>query len=165
MVAICIGAMRSMSPAIAAGLVFITLSVIVVTICLTIMPGIGSVMDEEIGITDDITGVKVYFTDADTDATAFKVAIYDGIDHLQYTSSEASITGDAWDTATFSPAANLHDGRQYSFVISADGNYSIPGTLEGTEYYIYVENVTYGDFPSTITSTGKTGVLQIDTVT
>lgn len=72
---------------------------------------------------------------------------------------EGDILVDAWNTATFQSKPTIKNNHEYSIMVSANGDYSIPSDV--STGWIEESVTGYGAFPSTIDSAGDTAQLSI----
>lgn len=135
------------------------IGIITVMIILFAGPYVGETIGDTSTSKERIQTVNVFFNDEGTTATKFTVALYDDEDHLIKTTSGGDILGDSWCRASFNIPVRIEHEEEYSFVVSANGDFSIPGNVESG--YIEETLTGYGNFPYTIDSTGDTGKLSI----
>lgn len=124
-----------------------------------VAPHMGEAIDSSSTATERIQTVNVFFNDEGTTATKFKVALYNSDDEFIKVTEEGEILGDSWCTASFNMPVRIIDEEEYSLVVSANGDFSIPGNVESG--YIEESLSSYGDFAYTIDSDGDTGKLSI----
>lgn len=129
------------------------------TILFYVAPFLGETIGDTSVATERIQTVNVFFNDEGTTATKFKVAIYNDDDELIKETEEGDILGDSWCTASFNTPVRIIDEEEYSLVVSANGDFSIPGNVESG--YIEESLSSYGEFAYTIDSDGDTGKLSI----
>lgn len=122
-------------------------------------PYTGEVLGDTLEFKEQVGSVNVFFKDGDTTATKFKAALYDETDKYIIATAEGDILVDAWNTATFSTPVTVENGHEYSIMVSANGDFSIPSDISSG----WIEEPTsgYGTFPSTIDSSGSTAKLSI----
>lgn len=136
-----------------------TILVMVVMVVMYITPYLGDHMGDEFEFEEGVKSVNVFFKDGATDATKFKAAIYDATDDYILATSEGDILVDSWNTATFSTPVTVKNGHEYSIVVSAEGNFSIPSDV--STGWIEESVTGYGAFPASIDSAGDTAQLSI----
>jgi len=132
---------------------------IVVMALMYVIPVVGDSMGDTLEFEESVESVSVFFKEGYTDATTFKAAIYDEDDEYIVATAEGAILNDAWNTATFSTPVLITNGHEYSIMVSANGDFSIPSDVPSG----WIEETTsgYGVFPSTIDSDGDTAQLSI----
>lgn len=135
------------------------IGVIIIMALMYVAPFVGETIGSTTHTYERIETVNVFFNDEGTDATKFTVAIYNEDDQLITDTAEGEILGDSWCSASFVTPVRIEDGKEYSFLVSANGDFSIPGNVESG--YIEEGLSSYGNFPYTIDSTGDTGKLSI----
>lgn len=136
-----------------------TILVMVVMVVMYVIPYTGDSIGNTLEFEEKVGSVNVFFKDGETTATKFKAAIYDETDNYIMATAEGDILVDAWNTATFSSPVTVKNGHEYSIMVSANGNFSIPSDVETG--WIEESVTSYGSFPSTIDSTGDTAQLSI----
>lgn len=132
---------------------------IILMVVMYIIPFTGDVMGDSLEFEEKLDNVNVFFKNGDTDATKFKAAIYDETDNLIVATAEGDILVDAWNTATFQSKPTIKNNHEYSIMVSANGDYSIPSDV--STGWIEESVTGYGAFPSTIDSAGDTAQLSI----
>lgn len=132
---------------------------IILMVVMYITPFTGEIMGNTLEFEEKVGSVNVFFKNGDTDATKFKAAIYDMEDEYIVATTEGDILVDAWNTATFSTPVTVKNNHEYSIMVSANGNFSIPSDV--STGWIEETVTGYGVFPSTIDSTGDTAQLSI----
>lgn len=137
---------------------FSILAIILMAI-MYITPYTGETLGNTMEFTEKVDSVTVFFKDGDTTATKFKAALYDEEDKYIVATAEGDILVDAWNTATFSTPVTVKNGHEYSIMVSANGDFSIPSNTETG----WIEESTsgYGAFQASIDSTGDTAQLSI----
>ena len=135
------------------------IGLITIMILFYVAPFVGESIGGANNPTERIQTVNVFFNDEGTDATKFTVALYNDEDQLIKETEEGDILGDSWCTASFNIPVRIEHEDEYSFVVSANGDFSIPGNVETG--YIEETFTGYGNFPYTIDSEGNTGKLSI----
>jgi len=132
---------------------------IVLMSIMIVSPFLGDTLGDTLEFEEKVDSVNVFFRDDGTTATVFEAALYDETDNLIVATAEGSILNDAWNTATFSYKPTIKNGHEYSIMVSANGDFSIPSD---TETGWIEETITgYGAFPDTIDSDGDDAQLSI----
>lgn len=125
------------------------IGLLIVTIMFTVVPYVGDQLSSTVQHTERIQTINVFFDDEGTTATVFKVAMYDESGRLRKVTESGDILGDSWCQASFSVPVTINEGEKYSLLVSANGEFSIPGDSENG--YISEALAGYGAFPGTIT--------------
>ena len=136
-----------------------SISLIVLMSIMIVSPFLGDTLGDTLEFEERVDNVNVYFKDGYTTATVFEAALYDETDSLIVATAEGSILNDAWNTATFSHKPTIQNGHEYSIMVSANGDFSIPSDVSSG--WIEETVTEYGAFPSTIDSSGDTAQLSI----
>lgn len=137
---------------------FSILLIVLMTIMI-VSPFLGDMLGDTLEFEEKVDNVNVFFKDGDTTATTFKAALYDETDNLIVATAEGDILTDAWNTATFSYKPTIKNDHEYSIMVSANGDFSIPSDVSSG--WIEESVTEYGSFPSTIDSSGDTAQLSI----
>ncbi len=124
-----------------------------------VAPFLGDTLGNTLEFEEKVDNVNVFFKDEDTTATKFKAALYDETDKYIVATAEGDILVDAWNTATFSTKPTIKNGHQYSIMVSANGDFSIPSDISSG--WIEETVTGYGAFPTTIDSDGDEAQLSI----
>ncbi len=124
-----------------------------------VAPYMGETVGNTLEFEEKVDNVNVFFKDGDTTATKFKAALYDETDKYIVATAEGDILVDAWNTATFSTKPTIKNGHQYSIMVSANGDFSIPSDISSG--WIEETVTGYGAFPITIDSDGDDAQLSI----
>ncbi len=121
----------------------------IVTVLFVVAPYVGEQLSPSIQHSERIQTINVFFDDEGTTATVFKVAVYDESGRLRKVTESGDILGDSWCQASFSVPVTINEGEKYSLLVSANGEFSIPGDSETG--YISEALASYGAFPGAIT--------------
>ena len=132
---------------------------IVLMLIMIVSPFLGDTLGDTLEFEEGVDNVNVFFKDGYTDATTFKAALYDETDDLIVATAEGAILNDAWNTATFSTKPTIKNGHEYSIMVSANGDFSIPSDVSSG--WIEETVTEYGAFPDTIDSDGDEAQLSI----
>jgi hypothetical protein len=99
-----------------------------------------------------VTDGYLYLLDTDTNATAFRIAIYNNAGSLVATSDESEIV-QGWATVTFTAGPTIAPGSLYYLAIMPNNDYDIHFGCAGLNYDMKYRSFTYPTAGATINPT------------